>query len=309
MGPNTTVSKICLRCKNAQTIQNRQYQNTTPPRPLPPTNLKPTSFKLKKSLGQNLLTDDQVIKQSLQAAKLSPQDLVIEIGPGTGALTDQIIEIGSKFIAIELDQRLFQHLQIRYQGLNNVTILQGDASRIDIASLIEGHSHYKVLGNLPYYLGSRIIRRFLESDTKPDLLVTMVQREVALNMCAKPGKLNLLGIGVQFFGQPEIITLVPPTAFYPKPKVTSALVRINVNKTPFLPKKDEKGFFSLVRSGFQSPRKQLGGVLSKVLGIPRESLGLLFHQASIPMSNRAQHLSLTDWGNLYAVIKDYKCQP
>ncbi len=278
------------------------------PKPFPLENLRSPSFKLKKSLGQNLLTDDNIIKQSLLAAELSPEDLVIEVGPGMGALTDQIIEIGPQFIAIELDERLFQYLQIRYQKHNNVRILQGDASRIDIPSLIEGHSHYKVMGNLPYYLGSKIIRRFLESDRKPDLLVTMVQREVALNMCAKPGKLNLLGIGVQFFGQPEIITLVPPTAFHPKPKVTSALVRINVNKKPFLSKEDEKGFFSLVRSGFQSPRKQLGGVLSKGLGIPRDSLELIFHKADIPISNRAQRLSLADWGNLYTLIKDYQCQ-
>ena len=278
------------------------------PKPFPLENLRSPSFKLKKSLGQNLLTDDNIIKQSLLAAELSPEDLVIEVGPGMGALTDQIIEIGPQFIAIELDERLFQYLQIRYQKHNNVRILQGAASRIDIPSLIEGHSHYKVMGNLPYYLGSKIIRRFLESDRKPDLLVTMVQREVALNMCAKPGKLNLLGIGVQFFGQPEIITLVPPTAFHPKPKVTSALVRINVNKKPFLSKEDEKAFFSLVRSGFQSPRKQLGGVLSKGLGIPRDSLELIFHKADIPISNRAQRLSLADWGNLYTLIKDYQCQ-
>lgn len=283
-------------------------KNAMAPKPFPLENLRSPSFKLKKSLGQNLLTDDNIIKQSLLAAELSPEDLVIEVGPGMGALTDQIIEIGPQFIAIELDERLFQYLQIRYQKHNNVRILQGDASRIDIPSLIEGHSHYKVMGNLPYYLGSKIIRRFLESDRKPDLLVTMVQREVALNMCAKPGKLNLLGIGVQFFGQPEIITLVPPTAFHPKPKVTSALVRINVNKKPFLSKEDEKGFFSLVRSGFQSPRKQLGGVLSKGLGIPRDSLELIFHKADIPISNRAQRLSLADWGNLYTLIKDYQCQ-
>ena len=268
---------------------------------------KPTSFKLKKSLGQNLLTDTDVINKSLMAAELSPQDLVIEIGPGTGVLTDKIIEIGPQLIAIELDKRLSQHLKMRYQGHDNVNIFQADASQVDIPSLLQGHSHYKVMGNLPYYLGSKIIRKFLESDNKPDLMVTMVQHEVALNMCAKPGKLNLLGIGVQFFGQPSIITVVPPSAFYPKPKVTSALVRINVCKTPFLPKDDEKGFFSLVRSGFKAPRKQLGGVLSNGLGISRAPLELLFRKANIPISNRAQHLSLDDWARLYAAFKDYRC--
>ena len=271
-------------------------------------NLTPTSFKLKKSLGQNLLTDNDVINTSLMAAELRPQDLVIEIGPGTGALTDKIIEIGPQLIAIELDKRLSQHLKLRYQGQDNVSILQADATQVDISSLLQDHSHYKVMGNLPYYLGSKIIRKFLEADNKPDLLVVMVQHEVALNMCATPGKLNLLGIGVQFFGQPRIITSVPPSAFYPKPKVTSALVRIDVCKTPFLPKEDEKGFFSLVRSGFKAPRKQLGGVLSNGLGISRDQLELLFREANIPISNRAQHLSLDDWARLYAVFKDNQCK-
>ena len=254
----------------------------------------------KKSLGQNFLVDRRIVSRIISTAELNPDDQVLEIGPGRGILTRSLAERAASLAAVELDDQLAAALTDEFASQPNVRIVHADAREADIASLVSQDAPYKLIANLPYYAAQPIIRRFLEAEHKPTLMVVMVQREVARNMTAAPGEMSLLSVATQLYGKPRIIASVPPRAFRPMPKVTSAIVRIDVFPKPALPIDSIDAFFTLVRAGFSAPRKQIHNCLQHGLSVPRSEAERMLSDAGLDPRRRPQTLSLDDWGSLYA---------
>jgi len=253
----------------------------------------------KKSLGQNFLVDRRVLGRIIEAAELSSDDVVVEVGPGRGFLTSALAERAGRVVAVEVDRDLAEGLRERFAERSNVTVVTADAREVAIDSLAAREAPYKVVANLPYYAASPIIRRFLEARRRPRLMVVMVQREVAEEMVAQPGNMGLVSVATQLYGKPRTVASVPPRAFRPAPKVTSAVVRIDVYPQPALPLDSEERFFRLVRAGFSARRKQLHNSLRRGLDISPEATGAMLARAGIDSTRRAQTLSLAEWGELY----------
>ncbi len=253
----------------------------------------------KKSLGQNFLVDRRIVSRIISASELTPSDTIIEIGPGRGILTRPLAESGVELTAVELDDALAAALADEFAFQPNVSIVHGDARKVDIASLIPTDRPYKLIANLPYYAAQPIVRRFLEAERKPTVMVVMVQREVARNMAASPGNMSLLSVATQLYGSPRIVASVPPRAFRPAPKVTSSIVRIDVFPQPALHLDSIELFFTLVRAGFSAPRKQIHNCLQQGLSISRSEAEAILSDAGIDYKLRPQTLSLAKWGSLY----------
>lgn len=272
--------------------------------------LRPTSIKEllnrlglspQKGLGQNFLIDQRPVNTIIEAADIKPTDTIIEIGPGLGIVTKQILQTAGKVIAVELDQKLAISLEQEMQN-PSFTVIHGDAREVDV-NAISSNMQYKLVANLPYYAASPILRHFLESSNHPTQVVAMLQREVAQNIVAKPGNMSLMSIGIQLYGKPTIVTYVPPSAFYPKPKVTSAIVHINVYNEPLLKLDNRKDFFKIVRAGFSAPRKQLHNSLSHGMQISQKQAMLMIEKAYIAPTRRPATLTLDEWGSLYDVTR------
>ena len=271
-----------------------------PASPLLKNNAVPKKTLAKKSLGQNFLIDRRIVSRILTAADLTHTDTVLEVGPGRGILTRPLAERAASLTAIEIDDNLAVALTTDFASQPHVRIVHADAREVDIPSLVPQDAPYKLIANLPYYAAQPIIRRFLEAQHKPTLMVVMVQREVARNMTASPGDMSLLSVATQLYGKPRIIASVPPRAFRPAPKVTSAIVRIDVFPGPAIPLDSIDAFFTLVRAGFSAPRKQIHNCLQQGLSIPRIESEALLSAAGVDPRRRPQTLSLDDWGSLYA---------
>jgi len=227
------------------------------------------------------------------------QDLVLEIGPGTGALTRCLVASSARVIAIELDSNLAASLPGRLGNPPNLTAVEGDARTLDLGPLLGSEASYKVVGNLPYYAANPIIRRFLELDTQPRMIVATLQEEVAHTITAAPGKMGLLSVAVQYYATAQLICTVPPQAFRPPPKVTSAVIRLDIRDDPAVNVDDANGFFGLVRAGFSSPRKQLRNSLSHGLGISTEVVSELLTNIDLDGSRRPATLCLEEWALVY----------
>ena len=257
----------------------------------------------KKSLGQNFLVDRRIVARILEAADVSPTDHIVEIGPGRGSLTGELAERAGTLVAVELDETLAGRLSEKYGGLPGVQVVKADARDVDLETLAPDGTPYKVVANLPYYAASPIIRRFLEAERQPTLMVVMVQREVATRMVARPGKMALLSVAVQVYGRPSIVCTVRPEAFRPRPSVTSAVVRIDLHEKPAVTFDSAESFFRLVKAGFSAPRKQIHNSLRHGLDTSPESIAEMLDQAGIAPTRRAQTLSIEDWDNLYAAFR------
>ena len=248
----------------------------------------------KKSLGQNFLVDPTHRARIVAAADLMGDDTVLEIGPGPGVLTELIAAQAGRVIAIELDDRLIPFLHQRFGAHPNVSIVHGDILRTDPGVLTEGKP-YKVVANLPYYITSAAIRHLLESKPAPDVLVLTVQREVAERMIAQPPNMSLLALGVQFYCTGRIVAKVPAGAFYPVPKVDSAVVRLDRRSTPVAEDVEAGRFFAVARAGFSQPRKQLRNSLAAGLQIVPADVERWLALAGHDPKRRAETLSLAEW--------------
>tara|TARA_B100000809_G_scaffold260248_1_gene306822 strand:+ start:97 stop:978 length:882 start_codon:yes stop_codon:yes gene_type:complete len=255
----------------------------------------------RKSLGQHFLADSRTAGRILDAADLSPDDLIVEIGPGRGVLTKRLVERVKRVVAIELDGELAAALPERLEYPANMTCVVADARVADLAEIIAPDTSYKVVANLPYYAANPIIRRLLESAPKPELLVVMVQQEVAKNMVAQPGNMGILSVATQFYAKAKMVCSVPPRSFRPPPKVTSAVVRLDVLPTPAADVESEADFFTVVRAGFAAPRKQLRNSLSQGLRIEVSEGGLILKEAGIDATRRPQTLDISEWAGIYHV--------
>ena len=253
----------------------------------------------RKSLGQHFLSDSRIAGRILAAADLSPDDLIVEIGPGRGVLTKRLVDRVKRVVAIELDGQLAAELPSRLESPANLICVEADARDVELTRLIAPETSYKVVANLPYYAANPIIRRLLESQPKPELLVVMVQQEVAKNMVAKPGSMGILSVATQFYAKAKMVCSVPPKSFRPPPKVTSAVVRLDVLPEPTVKVDSEEEFFQVVRAGFAAPRKQLRNSLSQGLGIEPVAGGKILEQAGIDATRRPQTLDIPEWAMIY----------
>ncbi len=264
--------------------------------------------KKQKKLGQVFLKDNNVVQKIIQAADIKSKDQILEIGPGKGVLTKVLLKTDAKIIAVEKDIKLVKFLEDLFQNKSNLQIINAD-----IRNLLKTNqfytqysilnTQYKVIGNIPYYLTSRLLRLLLEKSIKPKLIVLMIQKEVAERIMAQPPKMNLLSTSVQFYAKSEIICHVSKTVFYPKPKVDSAVVRItpmdtkeNMNRT------QTKNFFSIVKAGFKQPRKLLINNLSKNLNLEKDFVQKIFLKLNLPSNTRAQNLSIKEWISLSSLL-------
>lgn len=269
----------------------------------------------RKKWGQNFLTDPRILESIAGAAELTPEDTVLEIGPGLGHLTRVLASHAGQVVAVEVDADLAAKLQGDFANVPNVKIIHGDVLQREPAGwLVEAGvtgipaPGFKIVANLPYYITSAILRHVLEATVRPRLIVVMVQREVALRMVARPPEMNLLAVAVQFFARVAIVRTIAPGAFYPRPKVHSAVVRLDVLQEPPLKPAETAGFFDLVRAGFGERRKQLRNSLSHGLGLAPDSTAGLLSRARIDPIRRAETLTLDEWGVLYRVWASSRSQ-
>jgi len=275
--------------------------------------LRRFDLRVRKGLGQHFLIDEEVLQLITSAAQLTPTDITMEIGPGLGVLTRELARQAGWVVAIELDNKLADILKQTLASFSNVTIINEDVLRIDPAVLLQEQKakfppeikspfSYKVVANLPYYITSPVLRHFLEASVKPQIMVVMVQKEVAEEIVAKPGRMSLLSISVQLYGEPAIIGYVPAQCFYPAPEVDSAILRVTLYPQPAVEIADKESFFRLVRAGFSASRKQLGNSLAQGLGLPKAEVLSLLERTGIVAQRRAETLTLEEWARLYRVF-------
>ncbi|MEE2884587.1 MAG: 16S rRNA (adenine(1518)-N(6)/adenine(1519)-N(6))-dimethyltransferase RsmA [Chloroflexota bacterium] len=269
-----------------------------------PQSITRNSPRPKKSLGQHFLIDKRVLSKIIAAADLSEQDSVVEVGAGKGLLTSELAGRVGKVIAVEIDNILIPILKSKYSQMDHVDVIHEDARNIDINHIIPVNQPYKLVANLPYYAALPIIRKFLESNHPPELIVVMVQLEVAERMTATVGKMSLVSVSIQLRGIPKIITTISPRSFKPQPKVSSAVIRIDVRPKPLLELKSESEFFKVVRAGFSSPRKQIRNTLKQGLSLNGSETDLLLRESGIDPTLRPQYLSMQDWGKLYSSFQN-----
>jgi 16S rRNA (adenine1518-N6/adenine1519-N6)-dimethyltransferase len=253
------------------------------------------------------MVEPAALQKLVDAARLDPGDTVLEIGPGLGALTDLLAGAARRLIAVEIDGRMIPYLQNRYAAFPNVEIVQADILDLDLGELLGSDAQsYKVVANLPYYITSPILRRLLEENVPPALIVVTTQLEVARRMAAQPGEMSLLAVGIQFYGRPEIVSRLKPGVFYPRPEVESAIVRVTPHPggSP-LPTEEGERFFRVVRAGFGQPRKQLRNTLSGGLRAGREAAESWLGEAGIDPRRRAETLSVDEWLTLYRVVDSH----
>lgn len=264
-------------------------------------------LRARKGLGQHFLISQAVLEQIVSAARLTGEDVVVEVGPGLGVLTRELAKRAGHVFAIELDDKLAAILaESLSRFFKNVTVINQDVLKTDLTELLKEtkSGSYKVVANLPYYITSPVLRHFLEAESKPETMVVMVQKEVAEEITAKPGKMSLLSIGVQLYGEPEIVARVPAEAFYPAPAVDSAILRITPHSQPRVENGDSAGLFELVRAGFSAARKQLGNSLAQGLGIPKQEAQSLLEKAGIDPRRRAETLSIEEWRHLWQIYRE-----
>lgn len=257
--------------------------------------LKTFGIHMAKKLGQNFLIDGNVVDGIVAAAQVKAGDTVLEVGPGIGTLTQGLAEAGAEVTAVELDRRLLDVLAKTLEGYDNVKVIQGDILKIDISREINKEK-YKLVANLPYYITTPIIMKFLEERLPVELLVTMVQKEVAQRMVAKPGgkDYGALSVAVQYYTEPEIMFIVPPKAFIPSPAVESAVIRCTVRTVPPVQVASEKMFFRVVKAAFAQRRKTLANGL-KANGLDKAAVEKVLAQAGIDGTRRGEQLSLDEF--------------
>lgn len=261
--------------------------------------VKKYGFKFTKSLGQNFLIDDTVLMDIVEGSEVNKGDYIIEIGPGVGTLTKQLLKVAKAVCSIELDSNLIPILNEELKEFDNFKLINEDALKVDFNEIIAGEESVKLVANLPYYVTTPIICKFLTEDYNFKSLTIMIQKEVAERIAAKPnckeyGALSLL---VQYYCDTKILRKVPPSAFIPQPKVESTVIKLDKLSAPRVQTKDEKLFFTIIRSAFNMRRKTLWNAL-KTLKLSKENLESAFLEAGIDSIRRGETLSIEEFGKL-----------
>lgn len=274
--------------------------------------VKKYNFRFSKSLGQNFLTDKNIIDKICEGAEITKDDGVIEIGPGIGNLTQELCERAGKVVAIELDRKLIPILGDTLSTYDNVEVIHGDVLKIDLQELIETKfegRNVKVVANLPYYITTPIIMKLLEDRYKVDKIVVMIQKEVAERMKSDPGSkiYGALSVAVQYYSKPKIVTEVSRNVFVPKPNVDSAVIMLDIYDEPRVKVKDEKLFFSVVKAAFGKRRKTLSNALSSsALDISKDEINEILEKSDIDPKIRGERLSIEEFAKIAETISDRK---
>jgi 16S rRNA (adenine1518-N6/adenine1519-N6)-dimethyltransferase len=272
---------------------------------IPPLNaaalLKRYDLHAHKGLGQNFLQDPLALEAIVSAAEIQPTDTVLEIGPGLGSLTRYLAVSAREVVAVELDEKLIPPLKAVLAPYQNVRLIHGDILKLSPRDLIAGRD-YIVVANIPYYITSAVIRHLLENEPKPRRIVLTVQKEVAQRICAKPGNMSLLALSVQVYGKPRIAAHIPAEAFFPAPKVDSAVLCVDIYPSPLIKEELLDIFFKLTKAGFSQKRKTLRNSLSSGLHIAPPEAAELLERANIDPQRRAETLNIEEWERLGSSI-------
>ncbi|QHI72203.1 16S rRNA (adenine(1518)-N(6)/adenine(1519)-N(6))-dimethyltransferase RsmA [Aminipila terrae] len=271
-------------------------------------------FRLSKSLGQNFLTDKNIIDKIIEESFIGENDLVIEIGPGIGVLTAEAAEQAGKVIAVEIDKNLIPILKDTLSQYDNVEVVNRDILKSDLnemiaqSSLINGKSvnSVRIIGNLPYYITTPIIMKILEDGVKADSITIMMQKEVADRIKAEAGKkaYGALSVAVQYYCTVSHVANVPKEVFVPQPKVDSTVIRLDIRKEKPVKLKDEKIFFQCVKAGFGQRRKTMLNSLTGVCGLSKEQVGQVMESIGIDSGRRAETMNIDEFANLANSVYD-----
>jgi 16S rRNA (adenine1518-N6/adenine1519-N6)-dimethyltransferase len=265
---------------------------------VPPLNvyelLRVHDIRPNRRLGQNFLIDESHLKTIVRAAEITSSHAVLEIGPGLGSLTRYLVRNAGRVVAVEIDARLAAVLRSTLSGFKNLKIVQGDILTQDIGALMDSET-YIVVANIPYNITSLLIRHLLEAPRPPEWIVLTVQREVAERICASAGDMNLLALSVGVYGNARIVARVPAGAFHPIPKVDSAVVRIDLDQTPRIPKPLREHLFRLAKAGFSQKRKTLRNSVSGGMRWSKKETEIALQDSGIDPDRRAETLSLEEW--------------
>ena len=273
---------------------------------IPPLNimnlLKRYGLRADKSLGQNFLHNPLALEEIASAAEIRPTDSVLEIGPGLGSLTRYLAVSAKEVVAVELDEKLIPPLKTVIAPYPNIRLIHGDILKFPPSELVD-QAGYLVVANIPYYITSAIIRHLLENEPKPRRIVLTIQKEVADRICAKPGDMSLLALSVQVYGKPHIAARIAAEAFFPAPKVDSAVLCLDVYLEPQIKNELLETFFKLIKAGFLQKRKTLRNSLSSGLHISPNDAADLLTKSDIDPMRRAETLSIPEWQRLCEIIK------
>lgn len=272
--------------------------------------LQKYGFRFQKKYGQNFLTDPHVLEKIICAADIGKDDFVLEIGPGIGTMTQYLCEYAGKVAAVEIDGNLIPILQDTLKEYDNVTVIRGDILKMDISALARQENDekpIKVVANLPYYITTPIVMGLLESRLPISSMTIMVQKEVAVRMCAAPGSKDYgaLSLAVQYYAKPEIVANVPPNCFMPRPNVGSAVIRLLGYEKPPVAVEDEKLMFSVIRASFNQRRKTLANGLSHagICNLNKEQIERAIALLGEPENIRGEKLALEKFARLSDLIK------
>jgi len=256
------------------------------------------ALKNKKSLGQHWLHDRAVLSHIADSANLNERDTVLEIGPGLGTLTSELLRRAGKVVAVEFDSELARKLPGQFPG-KNLEVINQDILKFDLSSLPVG---YKVVANVPYYITSKIIQMLMTAENKPAITVLLVQKEVAQRLAARPGQMSILAVSAQVFADVSLGDLVPARLFIPPPKVDSQVVILKIKEKLFFEDINEIEFFRIVKAGFSAKRKKLRSSLSGGLKMSKLEVENILQKANISPDVRAEALALDDWVRLLKKI-------
>jgi 16S rRNA (adenine1518-N6/adenine1519-N6)-dimethyltransferase len=249
-----------------------------------------------KSLGQHWLHDRLVLEHIADCADITPADTVLEIGPGLGTLTSELLRRADNVVAVEFDPNLAKKLPGQFPG-KNLTVKNDDILQFDLTALPQA---YKVVANVPYYITSKIVQKLMTAENKPSIAVLLVQKEVAERIAASPGDMSILAISAQVYAEASLGDVVPAELFIPPPKVDSQVVILKTRQAPLVVPGEEKAFFRIVKAGFSAKRKKLRSSLSGGLGISKTDVEILLEKSGISPDSRAEDLSIADWQRLLA---------
>lgn len=270
--------------------------------------LQKYNFVFQKKFGQNFLIDPRVLEKIVDAARITPQDCVLEIGPGIGTMTQYLAESAREVVAVEIDRALIPILQDTLSAYDNVTVLNQDIMKVDVGRIVEERNQgrpIKVVANLPYYITTPIIMGLLENHVPLQSITVMVQKEVAERMQVGPGtkEYGALSLAVQYYAMPEVVAHVPANCFMPRPNVDSTVIRLTRYQEPPVKAADEKYLFALIRASFNQRRKTLANGLLGGMGLPREQVVAALEEMGLPASIRGEALTLEQFARLSNLLK------
>lgn len=255
----------------------------------------------KKSLGQHWLRDRDVLAHIADCAEVEKTDTVLEIGPGLGTLTSELLRRSEKVLAVEFDEELARKLPAQFPG-KNLEVVQSDILSFDLSVL---PADYKVVANVPYYITSKIVQLLMTAENKPSVAVLLVQKEVAQRLAAQPGDMSILAVSAQLFAEVTLGDIVPAELFTPPPKVDSQVVILKTHQSPILTDVDEKDFFRVVKAGFSAKRKKLHSSLSGGLGVDKAVVKTTLEECGIDPNNRAEALTMAQWQTATKAFKRF----